>query len=93
VRCHIVATINRRFALVIAFARPIAGLKCICRRHLFAANRENAMEMQSQFPATGKTTTGIAREMLGLALDALVTGATTAFIAGGLVVLLVINNS
>jgi hypothetical protein len=41
----------------------------------------------------GQTATGITREMLGLALDALVTGATTALIAGALVVLLAINNS
>jgi hypothetical protein len=92
-RCHIVATIDRRIAIRAALARPIAGFKCNCPRHLLAANRESAMELQSHVQTKGQSATGITREMLGLALDALVTGATTALIAGALVVLLVINNS
>jgi hypothetical protein len=92
-RCHIVATIDRRIAIRPALSRPIAGFKCKCRRHPLAAKRESAMELQSQMQANGQTATGITREMLGLALEALVTGATTALIAGALVVLLVINNS
>ena len=51
------------------------------------------MKLQSPEQTTGNTATGITREMLGLALDALVTGAATAFIAGGLVVLLTISNA
>lgn len=46
------------------------------------------MEMQTQVQATGTTTMEITREMLGLALLALVSGIATATVAGLLVVLL-----
>jgi hypothetical protein len=90
--CHIVATIDRRIATVVAFACLIAGLKCSRRRHLCAANQENTMELQAQAQAI-HSAAGITREMLGLAVKALATGTASALIAGGLVVLLVINQS
>ena len=50
------------------------------------------MNTESKIKARGHTASDITREMLGLAVDAIVTGATAAFIAGGLVVLLTIHN-
>ena len=46
------------------------------------------MEMQKQ--ATAVTTTGIAAEMLTLAVQALVSGVAAAIVAGSLVVLLTV---
>ncbi len=50
------------------------------------------MELQAQAQAI-HSAAGITREMLGLAVKALATGTASALIAGGLVVLLVINQS
>lgn len=46
------------------------------------------MEMHRQ--ATGTTTTGIAKEMLSLALHALVSGVAAALVAGSLVIALTV---
>jgi hypothetical protein len=95
--CHIVATIDRRIATAVAAACLFAGIKCTCRRPVLAAFREkkmqeHSMELQAQAQAI-HSAAGITREMLGLAVKALATGTASALIAGGLVVLLVINQS
>lgn len=52
-----------------------------------------AMQNETKIRPRGHTASDVTCEMLGLAVDALVTGAATAFIAGGLVVLLAISNA
>ncbi len=53
--------------------------------------RESAMHSETRIRARGHTASDVAREMLGLAMDALVTGTATAIIAGGLVVVLTMH--
>jgi len=86
--CPIFARIDRRIASSDTFLSQLAGFKCNCPRHALAAMWESKMEMQTQ--AAGTTTMGIIREMLTLALRALVSGAAVAAVAGLLVVVLTI---
>ena len=66
----------------------LRGLNAIVPATLQAATQEKQMEMQKQ--ATAVTTTGIAAEMLTLAVQALVSGVAAAIVAGSLVVLLTV---
>ena len=50
------------------------------------------MQTDSKIRTRGHTASGVTREMLGLAVDALVTGVAAAFVAGGLVVMLTIHS-
>lgn len=52
-----------------------------------------AIQNETKLRARGHTASDVTREMLGLAVDALVTGATAAIIAGGLVVMLTIHGA
>ncbi len=54
--------------------------------------QDSATQGGMQIRARGHTASDVAREMLGLAFDALVTGAATAIIAGGLVVVLTMHS-
>ena len=54
--------------------------------------RENSMQNETRIRARGHTASDVTREMLGLAVDALVTGAAAAIIAGGLVVMLTMHS-
>jgi hypothetical protein len=79
---------------LIATLPSAAGLRATLRRlnaHIppdVGGNQERQMEMQKQAIAT--TTTGIAAELLSLALHALVAGAAAAMVAGSLVVALTV---